>query len=366
MLNRVPHNKVFVSRELTLIIRKMFFHKIEMEKIAKETCLTERIIRRILKENDFYKKRERYYRFILNLNKEKTIKQLSIITGIKENILSKYRRKFGIKSSFVFVPKNKIITPSMELEFIEEYKNGKSCFEISSLFGFKTSKTVIDVLNKHCIKMRSPSDYTNYSRRYFKNINTVAKEYILGLLLSDGYVLRDYAGIGIQLSYVDGYILEKISKELGSSASVIGIKAKKNCNAKPMVRLSAYCPEMSVDLKEYGFIRNKTFCLKFPNNLNRLNHFVRGLIDGDGSIGFHSKNDFPWARLTTASKSFADSFCEAMRKEGFSFNISGDRIFNCYQVGGKGAILDFYKWIYCRKGKWYLERKYEKVQNKIY
>lgn len=63
----------------------MFFHKVEMKNIVKETSLTERVIRRIINENNFKEKRERYYRFILNLNKEKTIKQLSDITGIKKN-----------------------------------------------------------------------------------------------------------------------------------------------------------------------------------------------------------------------------------------------------------------------------------------
>lgn len=190
--------------------------------------------------------------------------------------------------------------------------------------------------------------------------------------MTDGYVIRNYDGIAIQISIRDRYILEKMAKELGESTSLRDIKSKKisilghRIKSGSMTRLSAYCPEMATDLKKHGLVTNKTLCLKFPKKIKRMSHFIRGVMDGDGSIGFHSKNGFPWARLTTASPYFADGFCRAMDREGFSFNFSGKNVLSCYQVGGKNSILDFYEWMYNRKDIWYLERKYAKVQNKIY
>lgn len=371
-MNKTPHNKIDVPIEKIKKIRKMFFIKDKMSKIEKSTKLTERVIRRIIKENNFLEKRERYYRYILFVNNNKTIKELSNCSNIKENILYNYKRKFKIKSSFINIPANKKITKNIEQDFIKLYNTGMSCSKIAISFGFKTPKTVSDVLHKNNINLKTNSDYTNYNKKYFRDINSVAKEYILGLLFADGYVIKDYEGIGIQLSTVDRDILEKIAKQLGPSSSIINIKSRGSViimdrivNTNDMCRLSIHCPQISLDLKNYGLLRNKTHILKFPFQLKRLNHFVRGIMDGDGTIGFHSKNNFPWSRFSTASRCFAEGFCKAMMGHGFEFRISGNKFFNCYQVGGRDRIIEFYRWLYRRKDVWYLERKYAKVQDKI-
>ena len=50
------------------------------------------------------------------------------------------------------------------------------------------------------------------------------------------------------------------------------------------------------DLIDKGCFRNKTKILKFPTEdqvpKHLIHHFIRGYIDGDGSISYYKKNDY--------------------------------------------------------------------------
>lgn len=67
---------------------------------------------------------------------------------------------------------------------------------------------------------------------------------------------------------------------------------------------------MAKDLEQYGVIPQKTFTARFPFNAPKqyYNAIFRGIIDGDGSIGFYSqpgkKAHNKSIRLCSASKEF--------------------------------------------------------------
>jgi hypothetical protein len=93
--------------------------------------------------------------------------------------------------------------------------------------------------------------------------------------------------------------------------------------------------------------------------------FLRGVIDGDGTIVI-GKNNHICCQFSTMSKNFAKQICN---------NFVND-VLNCYTIkktgiklisigGGNKKVISFLKKIYKNKSNLYLERKYAKVQDKI-
>jgi len=372
-------------------MRKHFFLKNPIIDLCKKYGCSERVFRQIVKQKQWQRKRERYYIYLIHsaIRNKFTIKHIADIAGIKYNILTRRNRenKLGELTRYNFSPHNKKLNKDIEEKMIKDYLNNDlklSSGEIAKKYNFKTSKTVCDVLHKNNIKIKNRGEYSDYNVDYFKKIDSHDKAYILGLLLTDGYVIRRYEGIAIQITYSDRDILHKIAKLLGESTSVnkiiVNNKVVKSKDGKPyirrnMIRLCCFCPSISKDLKKFSMLKRKTMKLFLPDiPLWCYSSFVRGLFDGDGSVGIALDTNFPWARFISASKKFLLGL-KYVLENNFNFTISFGKcspnestrhpLYYMYIKGGKKKIFAFYKWLYKHKGNLYLRRKYEKVQDKI-
>jgi hypothetical protein len=370
---KIAYNKVAVSREIKKKIRAMFFKQIEMPYIQKEVGLTERVIRRVINENNWIKVRERYLRYLCTLSYIKGISlgKMAEITEVKECALCRIHRKYNTPRPQLDAW-NKKVNDIIEKKFILEYNDGNTAQHIADKYGFKTSKTILDVLKKNAIERRPSKIQTFYKEDFFEKINSPEKAYILGLIMTDGYIIKDYTGFGIQLTKNDGYLLEKIASIIGARQGVTEIicdtKRKTMPNTKDMTRLTVHNRKIAEDLKLLGVTRRKSKTLAYNDCVPKkyLSHFFRGLVDGDGSIGKDSRGYY-WMTLASASK----TFLEEIRCNNFLWSINsfkyknGSYIHSLKVSGGQKEIFRFYKWIYNNKGDLYLRRKYEKVQNKI-
>lgn len=279
------------------------------------------------------------------------------------------KRKFKIPTKRFNVP-NKRITKDVENQMVQMYQSGKSSGDIFELFGYKTRNTVLNVLNKYgIVRKKGISDYTNYNIDVFKKIDSHDKAYILGFIYADGYVYKNYEGIGIQITKEDRYLLERMKHIFGESSTIIDINCDKKRlvlkGAKDMVRLGVFSPKISQDLRKLGVLKNKTYVLSMPDKCvpkKYLYSFARGVIDGDGSITL-DKRGFVYSRFATKSEIFAKQFNELFPGS-----------FNCYKwremwylnmIGGQKSIVSFLKKMYKNKGEFYLERKYARVKDKI-
>jgi hypothetical protein len=366
---KIPYNKVDVNRETKRKIRLLFFRQVEMVDIVRETKLTERVIRRIVNENNWKNKRERYLRFLCNYAYSHDIPLVKMAerTNVMKYALNRIHRKYKTEK-----PKltawNKKITDEIENKIIEDYKSGNTSGIIAEKYGFKTHKTVLDVLVKKEIERRPSSKPTFYDKSFFEIIDSHEKAYILGLIMTDGYIIRDYRGFGIQLTEEDGYILEKIAHIIGAQHGVSEInydsKRKVFPTAKDMVRLSVYNRKIAKDLMCLGVVRNKSKVLRYNDCVPEkyLSSFFRGLIDGDGCI--YTKNKRIQIQLASASINFVEDLKKSTNQFVFSIHKSS-QIFNLYLYGGKKERIRFLKWIYENKGDFYLRRKYAKVQDQI-
>lgn len=140
---------------------------------------------------------------------------------------------------------------------------------------------------------------------YFEKIDEEYRAYILGFIYADGSVGQPLGNrqlkltIAIQLE--DGYILKKLANEAGgrdvyishSPSSVI-----KNWKKKAVLDISSN--QIGNSLINYGCKINKSRVgMEFPNLDNHLiPHFIRGFLDGDGSI-IIKKINYKYKRKTT-------------------------------------------------------------------
>lgn len=207
---------------------------------------------------------------ILRISKENSIPYAKIQ-------LLLYRNKVDIRGG-----RGKILTEDEEKDICNKYNFGMSIIKISEIYGVDRFTVKLALLkNGIDVKRRIyRSVNSDFIENYFDTINNEAKAYYLGLLITDGSV--DDKRIRLSLKAEDKYILDKLSEE-------IGIKHLYYDDRKSgLYSLEAHSKHMVESLNKYGVIQNKTYLLKeIPFELiddKYLNHFLRGIFDGDGCI----------------------------------------------------------------------------------
>lgn len=127
---------------------------------------------------------------------------------------------------------------------------------------------------------------------YFRKIDTEQKAYFLGLLYADGCVTEPKGNrqgkVSISLQEEDGYILENFSDLTSMSVQYVHPKSVKDKGWKGRATLRAVSDQIYADLVKLGCYVNKSrLGMKFPDIPKELQkHFIRGFLDGDGSIIF--------------------------------------------------------------------------------
>ncbi len=202
---------------------------------------------------------------------------------------------------------------------------------------------------------------------YFEKIDTEAKAYFLGLLFTDGNVFigkKEINQIALELTVRDVEILEKLKTELNTNNK---ITYRKNPNRSETVSLKFFSKKMVEDLSKYGIIPQKTKKTKhlpldlIPDEFKR--DFVRGLIDGDGSVFYHGENK---KYLGVTFCSYSRNICEELKNICDSFigvetnhkvftekNKNISRVTYTKQDVAKQLVTVLYK-----DSNYYLTRKY--------
>lgn len=259
----------------------------------------------------------------------------------------------------------------VDLELIKElYLAGNTAYQIAK-YTLVSEATVRKYLRELDVEIRPANHIRKYNINddYFETIDTKDKAYWLGWMFSDGYVVDNK--ICIALNNKDEYILHLFAKYL--EAENYNVTRHKSNNS---VRLVFSSTKMCNDLAKYGVIQNKSLQLKshLPANTDLVSHFVRGVFNGDGSIGFikgkkanHNKS----LRFRICGGSY--SFLETIRDYLVSnLNIPENKITKAknktlwnIEYGGNPICRTIYEWLYKDCGELYLVRKKEKYDEFI-
>jgi hypothetical protein len=126
---------------------------------------------------------------------------------------------------------------------------------------------------------------------YFNNINNEYKAYILGFIYADGSIYQPPGNrqmvFRIGIVQEDEYILEKLSKEAaGGHKHIVKTPSSIKKNYKPQILVNISSNKLCQDLINLGCNINKSKVgMKFPKlKKDLIPHFIRGFLDGDGSI----------------------------------------------------------------------------------
>lgn len=232
-------------------------------------------------------------------------------------------------------------------------------------------ETIRKILLKNNIKILSCSEQNQYkiNENYFEIIDSDEKAYWLGWLFSDGNISGRRIRLGLQMR--DIKVLENFKKCLSSEIpiSIYTVKHGKLIGHQ-YCHLDINNKKMSNDLRKYGMIERKSLILEYPKNLNNqfFFAFMRGYIDGDGSIGIHKSGKKQFKKFSVdfiSSKKFIFQTIEKLRNLGFIFRPTHNkkhhkdvyRATNCHKI----QIIEFLSKLYENSSMiTRLDRKYQK------
>ena len=134
----------------------------------------------------------------------------------------------------------------------------------------------------------------NFNHDFFsKGIIDENTAYVLGLMISDGSVSikvnknNNSKTFICRLEMTDKQIIDDVSKILKykNTISITKKYNKNNVHTSTAYKISMTSYKIFQDLMKLGCVPNKTFIVKYPVlNTQFDRHFIRGLIDGDGSF----------------------------------------------------------------------------------
>lgn len=167
-------------------------------------------------------------------------------------------------------------------------KEGLTCTEIGRKYAAKAD-TISKYLKQWGIEIKGNRTANRLlNEDYFSIINTPNKAYFLGLLFADGSVTLDSKRsprIRLELIEEDQNILQKFRDELNSDSAFRYDKRANRENGTYTFGVRNL--KLATDLAKYNILPNKTYNvteLIIPDNYKI--DYLRGLIDGDGSIYF--------------------------------------------------------------------------------
>lgn len=216
----------------------------------------------------------------------------------------------------------KILSKGQELQIVEEYRNGTPVIELMAKYGYKTKKSITDKVKKYY-----PNDYDKIitqardNRRGYtyslEKITSPFDAYLVGLLLTDGYVLSDRDGVAVDMTDED--VINFIATTIGTT-----YKSYSDNIHKTKYRVLITVPGIKQQVARFGVIPNKSLAIPRPQLLEEerqyLPYIVRGIIDGDGSV---AKTSYGGAQfyVGTMSLEFANWIIEVLTKDFFMDDI---------------------------------------------
>ena len=177
----------------------------------------------------------------------------------------------------------KIITEELKKEIIEYYLSQPMTLkQVGEKYELSTP-TIIKILDGTPRYPKAKLFNPDLQEHFFQNIDTEEKAYFLGLIIADGNVFKDNTGrqasISITLDLKDEYILQKFKEVLNTNTNI-------GRDGRGCGQIAVRSNIMAQDLQKYGVVPRKSNITYLPtiSNENMMNHLIRGIFDGDGSI----------------------------------------------------------------------------------
>lgn len=247
-----------------------------------------------------------------------------------------------------------IIWSQEQIDYIiQEYNKNHSTTKIAKQFGVST-ETIRNVLRKNHVHILSLAELNvlDFPRNsnFFENIDNPEKAYWLGFLYADGYISKTNE-IRINLKKEDEEHLIKFCNAIKATKTTVKYSQKRT---EGKIYHQAYIGirdiKMVKDLADKGCINNKSLVLTFPEDKvpeNLYSHFIRGYMDGDGSIHYtqSGKAKTPNYRLSfIGTKDMLNHIKHILNKDNLC--LEKKSLYYNLQISGNKQLESIFAYIY--------------------
>jgi len=240
------------------------------------------------------------------------------------------------------------------------FKEKLSTIQIGKIYNCDGS-TIQRQFKRWDIKLRKRyNGIYEVDENYFSTIDTEEKAYWLGLLLADGHISKRNK---VMLCMKDLDEIEKFKKSLKSTHPI-----KYNKDGNPSISIG--CKQLCDDLRNIGFTNRKSYKIDINRILSfipkeLLNHFVRGMFDGDGSIKVYHYNYLknPQYHFGYTGTKETCIFIQNYLEFDTKIKKEGDYTYTCV-TRNFNKIKEIYYILY-KDANIYLDRKYKIFINEI-
>lgn len=238
------------------------------------------------------------------------------------------------------------------------YLNGISLTQIGKQLHMDRGR-LSNNLKKDGIEIINKQNMTKFNENYFDIIDSEHKAYWLGFLYADGAISSSKNTIELSLQASDSEHLKKFAIDLGFNEDkhiyIDDIRCRFQCTNK----------HLKERLIQLGCVPQKSLILKFPSFEQVPNKFLydflRGYIDGDGSVmmGKDHRGEYTKPRLSIlGTKEFIEALLE---KTGWKI-MTIQHPSGAYSIEWYGKyVMDYLNSLYSN-ATIYLERKYQKYK----
>lgn len=253
-------------------------------------------------------------------------------------------------------------------------KSGKTRIEIADSFNVN-KKTISEWLKKFDIKLKDYREFQlPYNIHVFDKIDTEEKAYWLGFLYADGCVSyrmnTNSYDVKLELAGVDIEHVKKFKTLFQDTRNNEMIKAHKRIYKGKELYYCRYriCNEhLAKSLIALGCTIKKSLTLTFPDikifsNPDLVFDFIRGYIDGDGSLTYQPrKNGIKNPRISIiGTREFLEGVIKYLPQfSGIRKHNKEEKIFQIYAYGKKAREIANKLYGHATI---YLDRKYEKFK----
>ena len=216
----------------------------------------------------------------------------------------------------------KKLSKEQELQLVEEYKQGTPVIELMAKYGFKTKKSITDKVKKYYGEnykeiIKQAQDNRKGYTYSLKEITSPFDAYLIGLIMTDGYVLSDRDGLGLDMTDEDA--IKFIASTIGTNYKTYIEEGRKN-HYRVLINVQG----ISKEVERFGIVPRKSKIIEKPKLLDKesqyLPYIIRGIIDGDGCV---SKTSYGGAQfyMCSMSEQFIDWIIEVLEKDFFMTDI---------------------------------------------
>lgn len=299
-------------------------------------------------------------------HQKKRSKEIADILGMNYKRVNEFlhREGFSTPTSIYF----KLTQEDIE-DICSLYKQGLPACRILEKYNDKvvSENSIIKVVRDNGFEVRPRGTFPNIKNEdFFEIIDTEEKAYILGWLISDGYVIypkgkkNPFWGITVKSS--DKYILERFKEIIGIEKNIVDSKRfRPNRKTKYTYEseLVIISRKMVEDLAKYDIVPRKCKTVTFPSNIrdDLIPHIIRGIFDGDGCIGINKSVSF------TGNQYVISKIQQILENK---INLNKVKLFEkegtfILSFSAKQNVKDFYHYIY-DNATIYLTRKKERFE----